>query len=565
MADSEVVGPASRSPLRIGEWSVEPSLNQLRRGEEVVRLEPKSIEVLLALAARPGVVLTRDELLAAAWPGVIVGDDALTQAVIKLRRALGDTAREPRYIETIAKRGYRLVAEVVRGDASPAARAPVARGRRGRPALLALTALAVVAVLALGWLLRARTDDAAAGDGLAMLARGLEQLAGQPTIAVRPFEAIGGDAQPAVVAAGLTSDLITDLSNVPGLTVLGGSRPVGEPAPGSTALPAHYVLTGTVRRQADRLRVNVQLTDARADSQVWSERFEPVVEDLFSMQDEIVRRLLTVLPVKISEAERARVARRYTRNLEAYELFHRGLQAMGARERAQNQQARDLYWRAIALDPAFARAYAGIAMTHAQDYRQLWVDDGASALAQAIETAERAVKIDADSAEALWVLAFVRAHERRHDEGLALLREALKRSPSYADAYFLTGLMLMESGRPRDALTWMQAAMRLVPNPGSIHHFGFGQAYYFAGDPERARVNLEAALVRNPAHAEAHLYLAAVLVELGRMEQAAWHVGEMKGLRPAFRGDVWLERHPVVDSRQRERLIDVLDRLGLRR
>jgi TolB-like protein/Tfp pilus assembly protein PilF len=399
---------------------------------------------------------------------------------------------------------------------------------------------------------------------LQALLSGLDRMAEQPTVGVRPFEAIGEGARQAVLAAGLTSDLTTDLASVPGLTVLGGSRPVREAAPGSVALTERYVVTGSVQLAGERLRVNVQLADARAGRQLWTERIERDTADLFAVQDDILRRLLAVLPVKIDQAERERSASRYTRSPEAYELFHAGLRAMGAREQAQNESARELYWRAIALDPGFARAYAGVAMTHAQDFRQMWASEGGAALAKALETAEAAHRIDPANAEALWVLAFARAHERRHDEAARLIEEALKRNPSFADSYFLKGLLLMETGNPREALTWMHAAMRLVPNPGYIHYFGFGQAYFFLKDHTRARTNLQAALARNPAHAESHLYLAATEAEQGHMDRASWHVEEVRSLRPRFAGREWLERHPVVDREQRKRLEEVLARLGLR-
>src|SRR3954469_12350062 len=148
--------PAGPSPLRrsgaafrVGAWQVDPQLNELRRGEERVRLEPRAVEVLAYLADRLGQVVPREELLGAVWPGVVVGDDALTQAVIKLRKALGDDAHEPKYIETVSKRGYRLIA-CVEGDKLAAAIPDVlpARGATSsRHARVAIAACALVAVV----------------------------------------------------------------------------------------------------------------------------------------------------------------------------------------------------------------------------------------------------------------------------------------------------------------------------------------------------------------------------------------------------------------------------------
>lgn len=497
--DSQFISPPSQTELRIGAWCVERSLNQLRRGAQIVRLEPKAIEVLTYLADRPGEVVSREELMAKVWPGVIVGDDAITHAVIKLRKALGDTAREPAYIETIAKRGYRLIAPVARQDTVVGERQvhpPPTTGRR-RTRIAVAAALAAACVGVGGALLTSeRAGNFLGFDLVSRLQPDLSVLAVQPTIVVRPFEVLGEDPLQSVLAGGLTSDLTTDLSKVSGVTVLGGPRPVREPPGPSEALAAQYVVSGSVQRDSDRLRVNVHLTDAKASRQVWSERFERAAGDLFSVQDDILRRILEALPVKISEAERLRVARRYTRSLEAYELLHRGLLAMGAREQTQNEAARNLYWRAIGLDPGFARAYAGVAMTYVQDFRQQWAEDGRETLAKALELAETARKIDPESPEVLWVLAFAKGHAGKHAEALRLLQTALRLNPSYADAYFLMGVTQMEIGRPREALAWLHSAMRLVPNPGYIHHYGFGQAYFFLGDLEQARANLAEALLR---------------------------------------------------------------------
>ena len=155
----ERIEPQSPATLQIGEWRIAPDLNQIRRGDVVVHLEPKAMAVLLHLASQPGEVASRDELLAAVWPGVIVGDNALTQVVIKLRKALGDTAREPAYIQAISKKGYRLIAAVDRAngeirDLPKSQHTEPAESRRGAPRW-ASAALAV-AVLAGGaaWVLQ---------------------------------------------------------------------------------------------------------------------------------------------------------------------------------------------------------------------------------------------------------------------------------------------------------------------------------------------------------------------------------------------------------------------------
>src|SRR5258706_1469806 len=151
---------AAGAPVRVGAWTIDARANTLQRdGQKAVRLEPRAVEVLLHLAGRPGEVIGREELLAAVWPGVVVGDDALTQAIIKLRKALGDDARQPRYIETISKRGYRLIAAAGQpAPATPAAATPQPPAKR-RPTWLAALALALLAILVAGIYWAGRVHD----------------------------------------------------------------------------------------------------------------------------------------------------------------------------------------------------------------------------------------------------------------------------------------------------------------------------------------------------------------------------------------------------------------------
>lgn len=565
--DPSIAQPDAHEVLSVGPWRIDRSLNQLRRGAESIRLEPKAMELLVYLAERPGQVVSRDALLQAVWPGVVVGDDALTQAIIKLRKALGDTPRAPVYIETVAKRGYRLIAAAhnVPGPAAATAASPAtapaqaawANRHRGLLRRIALAAAAAAAVIALGLgALQFVMTDAS------NLPREVLRLGEKPTIAVRPFEVFGDDPRASLFAAGLTADLGTDLAKVASLTVLGGPRAVRPPGAQSEAFAARYVVSGSVQRDAERLRVHVRLGDAQSGQQLWSERFERPIGDLFALQDDVATRILEQLPVRIGEAERVQVARRYTRSIEAYELFQRGLLASGARDREQNEAARGLYLRAIAIDPGFARAHAGIAMTHVQSYRQQWSPDGAASLASAVEMAQAAVRLDPESAESLWVLAFALMHRQEHEAAARLLQKAVRLSPSYADAYFLMGLIQTELGHPQQGLELMHSALRLVPNPGYLHYYGLGMTYFFLGHDELARTNLEQALLQNPTHAELHVYLIATLAREGQIQEAQWYAEELRLLRPGFTARRWLQGQSLAASDQRRALVSELEKLG---
>jgi tetratricopeptide (TPR) repeat protein len=264
----------------------------------------------------------------------------------------------------------------------------------------------------------------------------------------------------------------------------------------------------------------------------------------------------------VSEAELRRVAQRYTRNLEAYELFQRGQSALLVRQRAENETARELFRRAIALDAAFARAYAALALTYAAEYRNQWTGDGAAALTRAFELAQTALQIDPDIPETYWVLAFVNLERRQHEQALQYLETALRLYPSFADGYALMGGVNTYIGRPVETVRLVRTAMRLSPQGNYLYYLLLGRAYLFLGDLEQARVNLDEALLRNPVNLEAHVYMAALDVTAGDKSEAAWQAEEIRSLQPDFTVRGWLKTDPMTDVAQITRLSQVLGTLG---
>ena len=518
--------------LRIGEWLAEPEANRLRRGEEVLQLEPKAMAVLMLLAGRPGRLLTREELFAAAWPGVVVGDEALTQCIIKLRRALGDDARAASYIETVSKRGYRLIA--------PVGERPVARRRHLAVAAASLAALAIAA-----WFAWPRPEPIA------------EPVA-EVSVTVLPFEAVG-EGDHAYLARGMSEDLVTELSRLAGVQVITASH---QPAHLSD-VRARYIVSGSVQRLRAALRMNVRLVDSQTGRQLWSERFERPFADLFAVQNEMLASIAAVLPGKLSEAARERIALRYTRSLEAYDWFLRAQARFLARQADDNAAARALYRKALDLDPKFARAYAGLAMTYAIEPRLRGAADPAAALQRALELAETARQIDATIPEVHWALGFVHAQARRHDEALVSLQTAIELNRSFADAYAFMGGIQTYRGHPAQSIPLLRTALRLNPDGGYLYYLLLGRAYLFEKDLEQALINLREAERRNPADIETRLYLAAAMAGAGQRSSAEWEREQIRALAPGFSLASWLESYPLTSAPHRETLARMLAPVGL--
>lgn len=444
---NQTVSASTITPQRrqIGECWANRTTNELDRAGDTVRIEPKVMEVLMLLADHAGEVVSREELLAAVWPDVVVGDDALTQSIIKLRKALGDNPRAPSYIETISKRGYRLIAPVGKNDGVPAtygdggiaprpSPVPARRGIRS----LGVTAGIVMALTALGvyfsYSLFQRPPITQVGADAFDV--GDEDKTGLLTVSVLPFETVGAGAEQSYLARGISSDLMTDLSRLSGLRLINAS---GDTASDHKARTARYVVSGSVQRDGMTLRINVRLADSRTNDLLWSQRFERPFGDLFAIQNEIGRGLVEQLPGKISDAERRQLAKRYTNSPEAYEYFLRGKALFLVRRPEQNDQARAFYQRALDLDPQFARAYAGLAMTYAMGYRYQGSTESSVALGKALELAETARQIDPGISEVYWALGFIHTQSRRYDQAIQSLKKAIELNQSYADAYAFMG------------------------------------------------------------------------------------------------------------------------------
>ena len=234
-----------------------------------------------------------------------------------------------------------------------------------------------------------------------------------PTVVVLPFQVLGEDPDQAYLARGLAADLTTDLSRLAGLAVIGAS-PVTESPRQDADAPRHarYRVWGGVRRTAEHILIEVRLTDTVTGRQLWAKRYDRPYSDLFTVQDEIGTRIAETLAVRVTEAERQRLAHRFSRSAEAYDLFLRAQEQLLVRQPLGNEQARRLYRQALAMDPAFARAYGGLALTYAADYRNQWSDDGEAALQRALEMAQTAVEIDPSLPEAHWAMGYVKAQQR---------------------------------------------------------------------------------------------------------------------------------------------------------
>lgn len=531
-AESEKAAP----DLLIGDWRVSAARNELSRGGKTLHLEPKAIEVLGRLAARAGEVVSREELLEAVWPGVIVGDDALSQAIIKLRRAFGDDAREPRYIQTISKRGYRLVAPVT--SPAPLAVAEPGRKTRRRAGLIAASALLAAFLAALigtqmlrrapmPWPLAADTRPAPG--------------ASIPVVAILPLANLSGDPGRDHFSDGVTEDLIDALGRFSGVRVL--SRNAVQQLRASRMTPlairdavgADYVLQGSLREANGKVRVAVELSDTATGLLLWSERYDGEGTQVFEIQDRITRSIIGSLHVRLTRLEQARVFTKPTDSLDAYDLVLRARALLEQDGRAANREARELLSRAEKLAPDYAEIFVTFAQAELQRAHYGWIEDPAEGLRRAEMHATRALASPDQRAHARAhsLIALSYGYQDRFEEALRHTEQALELNPSDSMALYRHGSALLFLGRLDEAIAAMETAKRYEPPAGT--RINLSLAYYVAGRYPQALADVDGLLAHAPHLATLHAIRAATLAQLGRVEEAREAAGHVRRLSPLFR------------------------------
>ena len=385
----------------------------------------------------------------------------------------------------------------------------------------------------------------------------------KPSIAVLPFTSLSADTEQEFFADGLTEDLITELSKAPGLFVIARhscfafkNKPV-DVRQVAQALGVRYILEGSARRAASRIRINAQLIDAReGGGHLWAERFDRDLADVFAVQDEVIAKIVEALIGKLAAVglpDRYRPA-----SLEAYDLCVRG--------RAQYEyhfesflDAIPLLEKAIALDPNYAEAYRWLAMGQSIGWLHMNLPmDPFRRLS--IESAKKAVALDPEDSGTHWVLAFVLLYERLWEESAKEFEIALRINPNDPDAWTnLADLRVME-GRGAEAVACVEKALRLNPHVPGRHYWDLGQAQYAAGEYEAAVKTL-----RNEAtyRTGSRRFLAAALAQLGRLEEAREEAKLYLTHTPHFRIGYWVQTQPFRDLATRDRFVEGYRQAGL--
>ncbi|HME41191.1 MAG TPA: winged helix-turn-helix domain-containing protein [Steroidobacteraceae bacterium] len=562
--------------VRIGAWIANPALDTIACGTETHKLEPRTMRLLLYLANSAGAVVSVDQLLTDVWSGVVVGSASVYQAVSQLRKLLGDLDPDPTYIETVPRKGYRLIASVRRirperemaatvpiptdpdpanpdpaataaptpvpAPASALARAPAPAAAASviaasaaaasvalvdapgahpyRSIYLVLGGAAVVALMLTGTLIwkRAQSPD---------------QAAAAASIVVLPFIDLTAEKADQSFCDGLTEELSSWLSQIPTLRVVARTSAFAFRGQGEDvrkigkALDTDHILEGSMRRSGDHVRITVQLIDARNGYHLWSENFDRPIQDAINVQEDISRSVAEVLKLRLTTESERQFAVRRTADPQAYQLYLLARHFDQQLAPEPTERAVDLYRQVLNADPNFALAYIGLAkaLLNQAYYRDLPISDVAASVEPLVAAA---LRIDDRSSGAYAVRGMLRASQSREKEALADLAQAISLDPSNMGAHAAIGKIRLFDGRPREALQNYDAAAALDPLNSRLQIqrcTAFGDLAQY-GEAEKV---CERARILQPGSAAPADSLAWLAESRGRIEEALrWNAESLK-------------------------------------
>jgi TolB-like protein/DNA-binding winged helix-turn-helix (wHTH) protein/Flp pilus assembly protein TadD len=469
-----------RGRLRFGVFELDPRAGELRKHGVRVRLQEQPFQVLATLLEHPGEVVTREELQKKLWPAdtFVDFDHGLNKVINKIREALSDSAESPRFVETVARRGYRFLAEVKAAD--PAAvgstEAPTqpypAMESHDRPDLAGIQATPKHPLPSRAWKMSALalTLLLFASAGI-WKARFWTRPSDIRSLAVLPLESLSGDASQDYFADGMTDELITDLGQISALRVISRTSVMAykrarKPLPQiARELNVDAVVEGTVLRSGDQVRITAQLIEASADKQLWSQSYEGELRDTLALQNKVANAIADQIRINLSPREQAALRTVRVVNPEAYESYLKGRYFWNKRTADGLKAARAYFDQAIEEDPKYAEAYSGLADTYALlgDW-QYAVMTPKEALPKAKAAAIKALELNSALGEAHNSLAFcLDGFDWDFDSAGKEFRRAIELNPGYATAHHWYAWHLSLLGRYDEAIVEMRKAKNSDP------------------------------------------------------------------------------------------------------
>jgi TolB-like protein len=482
-------------PYIFDAYALDPGRRELKRGSDLVPLEPQVFDLLVYLIENRDRVVSKDDVIASVWQGRIVSESTLTSRINAARKAIGDSGGQQNLIRTIARKGFRFVG-TLRDELRPNA-APATPAQEEFP------------------------------------------LPDRPSIAVLPFANMSGDPEQEYFSDGISEDIITALSKLRWFFVIARNSSFTYKGKAvhlkqvADELGVAYVVEGSVRKSGDRVRITAQLNDVATGGHIWAERYDRSLADVFAVQDEITEAIVAAIEPQIYAAENFRSRRKPPDSLDAWDLVMRALSHYWRVTRQDSMVAQALLEKAISIDPNYGQALGVLATSYMFTAHLGW-GDLPTAMVAAEKHALAAIRIDSQDPWAHQALGFVYLLSRRFDDSLAEFEMALRLNPNFALAQGYYGLSLSYSGRWKDADAAARRAIRLSPrDPFSAVHSGIvAYAQYLGGNYDEAIRHAREAVRQRGDFVGAHRVLVAAAGMAGRKELARSALQELRRAQP---------------------------------
>jgi TolB-like protein/DNA-binding winged helix-turn-helix (wHTH) protein len=547
--------------IHFADFEVDLRAGELRKKGVRIRLQEQPFRVLASLLEASGQVVTREELRTRLWPAdtFVDFDHRLAAAVNKIRDALEDSAQSPRFIETVGRRGYRFLVPVERsqqlaeskgaGQTHEVAEAPVpAPAARGISWLrTALAGGALVLLLGVGFLILRRWVRPGATSSAAPRIS---------SIAVLPLENLSNDPEQQYFVEGMTDEITTDLAKLPGIRVISRTSAMQYKDTHKTMpqiareLNVDAVVEGTVLRVGNRVRIRTQLIYAPADRHLWAQAYERDLKDVLTLQANLARDIASEIQLKLTSQQQANLAVVHSVDPEAHELYLKGRYFWNKRDQAGFTKAVDYFQQAIAKDPTYAAAYAGLADSYALSggFNLIPVEQ---AMPRAQAAAERALELDSNLAEAHASLGLIAPFnnwnwadaERHYQRAIELNANYATAHHWYAEGY------LMPVGRADEAIIEIRKAQELDPLSAVIAT-DLGKELYFVRRYDDALVELRRALELDPNFVSAHNWISDTLLEKSMYSDA---IAELEKTKPFREERVYVRQTAYLYARMGQR------------
>lgn len=532
--------------LAFGEYVLDSERRELRRGTNQVALEPQVFDVLLYLVQNRDRVVTKDDLIASIWNGRIISEATLTSRINAARKAIGDSGEQQTLIKTYPRRGFRFVADLHPGTAGAA---ELASPRRPI----------------------ASTGEHTQDDGERIGSGAVVNWGGRPSIAVLPFKNLSGDPEQEYFSDGITEDIIAALSKYRSLVVIARNptfafKGAGDTRQAGLTLGADYLVEGSVRKLGERVRIAAQLVETEGGRQLWAERYDRDLLDLFALQDEITTTIAARVEPEISAADRQRAERKAIPTLHAWDFFRLGTKHFYKSTVADNLEAQRLLRRAIELDPNLAEAYGYLCYAIVLSMIYFDAEPNEEKLGEAVAVGRKAIELDDKDGLLRFMYGRALLARRAYGDALAELETAVELNPSLAVTYCGLGDSLAYEGRISEAIPYFQKAIELSPHdPLRWAFYSYrALAHIFAREFELANEwALRASRVPN-AHYWAFAHRVSALGHLDKRTDQAAAVGELLQRKPDFtcafaRGRLFY----LKDETQLELYVEGLRRAGI--